>query len=54
MALLSTVWKITRFLSENPPPFCENTQICTEQLDRKLNKENQICNLRLSLMKKGF
>jgi hypothetical protein len=32
MALLSTVWKITRFLSENPPPFCENTYICTEQL----------------------
>jgi hypothetical protein len=32
MALLSTVWKITRFLSENSPPFCENTYICTEQL----------------------
>jgi hypothetical protein len=25
MALLSTVWKITKFLSENTPPLCENT-----------------------------
>ena len=57
MALLSTVWKITRFLSENPPPpppppfvkrlkFAQNNyfSMTSDVLDRKLNKENQICN----------
>jgi hypothetical protein len=62
MALLSTVWKITRFLRENHSPFCENTYICTEQLffmtsdvlDRKLNKENQICNFSSFFNEKGI
>jgi hypothetical protein len=63
IALLSTVWKITRILSENSPPFCENTYICTEQLfffmtsdvlDRKLNKENQICNFLSFFNEKGI
>ena len=68
IALLSTVWKITRFLSENSEwveivPQCENTYICTEQLfifmtsdvlDRKLNKENQICNFLSFFNEKGI
>ena len=52
MALLSTVWKITRFLSESTPPFVKTHKFAqnnyffmtSDILDRKLNKENQICN----------
>ena len=62
MALLSTVWKITRFLSENPPLFTKTHKFAqnnyflmtSDVLDRKLNKENQICNFSSFLNEKGI
>jgi hypothetical protein len=62
MALLSTVWKITRFLSENPPVFTKTHKFAqnnyflmtSDVLDRKLNKENQICNFSSFLNEKGI
>ena len=63
MALLSTVWKMTRFLSENPPPlfvkthkFAQNNYflMTSDVSDRKLNKENQICNFSSFFNEKGI
>ena len=53
MALLSTVWKITRFFLAKTLPlfvkthkFAQNNYffMTSDILDRKLNKENHICN----------
>ena len=52
MALLSTVWKITRFLTKTLPLFVKTHKFAqnnyffmtSDVLDRKFNKENQICN----------
>ena len=62
MALLSTVWKITRFLSKNPSPFLwkhkfaqNNYLLMTSDVsDRKLNKENQICKFSSFFNEKGI
>ena len=62
MALLSTVWKITRFISENPPPFVKTYKFAqnnyflmtSDVLDRKLNKKNQICNFLSFFNEKGI
>ena len=62
MASLSTVWKITRFLSENTPLFVKTHKsaqnnyffMTSDVLDRKLNKENQICNFSSFFNEKGI
>jgi hypothetical protein len=62
MALLSTVWKITWFLSENPPLFVKTHifaqndyfVMTSDVLDRKLNKENQIFNFSSFFNEKGI
>ena len=62
MALLSTVWNITRLLAKTLPffvkthKFAQNNDfsMTSDILHRKLNKENQICNFSSFFNEKGI